>query len=155
MFLEFVRWAHIIGATVLLGTGAGIAFFMVMAQRTKDVKIIAHTAGIVVIADWIFTTSAVIVQPITGAVLAHQIGWPLFSGWVGLSLLLYVAVGAFWLPVVWIQHKLRDIARESLKADMPLPERYHKLYRIWFISGFPAFIMVLIIIWLMIARPVW
>ena len=155
MFLEFVRWAHIIGATVLLGTGAGIAFFMVMAQRTKDVKIIAHTAGIVVIADWIFTTSAVIVQPITGAVLAHQIGWPLFSGWIGLSLLLYVAVGAFWLPVVWIQHKLRDIARESLKADMPLPERYHKLYRIWFISGFPAFIMVLIIIWLMIARPVW
>ena len=155
MFLEFVRWAHIIGATVLLGTGAGIAFFMVMAQRTKDVKIIAHTAGIVVIADWIFTTSAVIVQPITGAVLAHQIGWTLFSGWVGLSLLLYVAVGAFWLPVVWIQHKLRDIARESLKADMPLPERYHKLYRIWFISGFPAFIMVLIIIWLMIARPVW
>lgn len=155
MFLEFVRWAHIIGATVLLGTGAGIAFFMVMAQRTKDVKIIAHTAGIVVIADWIFTTSAVIVQPITGAILAHQIGWPLFSGWVGLSLLLYVAVGAFWLPVVWIQHKLRDIARESLKADMPLPERYHKLYRIWFISGFPAFIMVLIIIWLMIARPVW
>ena len=155
MFLEFVRWAHIIGATVLLGTGAGIAFFMVMAQRTKDVKIIAHTAGIVVIADWIFTTSAVIVQPITGAILAHQIGWPLFSGWVGLSLLLYVTVGAFWLPVVWIQHKLRDIARESLKADMPLPERYHKLYRIWFISGFPAFIMVLIIIWLMIARPVW
>lgn len=155
MFLEFVRWAHIIGATVLLGTGAGIAFFMVMAQRTKDVKIIAHTAGIVVIADWIFTTSAVIVQPITGAILAHQIGWPLFSGWIGLSLLLYVAVGAFWLPVVWIQHKLRDIARESLKADMPLPERYHKLYRIWFISGFPAFIMVLIIIWLMIARPVW
>ena len=155
MFLEFVRWAHIIGATVLLGTGAGIAFFMVMAQRTKDVKIIAHTTGIVVIADWIFTTSAVIVQPITGAILAHQIGWPLFSGWVGLSLLLYVAVGAFWLPVVWIQHKLRDIARESLKADMPLPERYHKLYRIWFISGFPAFIMVLIIIWLMIARPVW
>ena len=155
MFLEFVRWAHIIGATVLLGTGAGIAFFMVMAQRTKDVKIIAHTAGIVVIADWIFTTSAVIVQPLTGAILAHQIGWPLFSGWIGLSLLLYVAVGAFWLPVVWIQHKLRDIARESLKADMPLPERYHKLYRIWFISGFPAFIMVLIIIWLMIARPVW
>ena len=155
MFLEFVRWAHIIGATVLLGTGAGIAFFMVMAQRTKDVKIIAHTAGIVVIADWIFTTSAVIVQPITGAILAHQIGWPLFSGWIGLSLLLYVAVGAFWLPVVLIQHKLRDIARESLKADMPLPERYHKLYRIWFISGFPAFIIVLIIIWLMIARPVW
>jgi len=155
MFLEFIRWAHIIGATVLLGTGAGIAFFMVMAQHTKDVKIIAHTASIVVIADWIFTTSAVIIQPITGAILAHYIGWPLLSGWVGLSLLLYVAVGLFWLPVVWIQHQLRDIARESLKTDTPLPTRYHKLYRIWFISGFPAFIMVLIIIWLMIARPVW
>ena len=155
MFLEFIRWVHIIGAAVLLGTGSGIAFFMVMAHRTRDAKIIAHTAGIVVIADWILTTSAVILQPITGAILAHQLGWPLFNGWVGLSLLLYIFVVIFWLPMIWIQHQLRDIARESAKTAAPLPERYSKLYRIWFAAGFPAFIAVLIIVWLMITRPVW
>ena len=105
MWIEFLRWAHVIGATVLLGTGAGSAFFMVMAHRTGDAKLIAHTAGIVVIADWIFTASAVVVQPITGTLLALEIGWPLTQGWVLWSLILYVFVGLFWLPVVWIQHQ--------------------------------------------------
>ena len=153
IWLEFLRWAHVIGATVLLGTGAGIAFFMVMAHRTKDPALIAHTASIVVIADWLFTASAVIVQPITGFLLATEIGWPLLSGWVFWSLLLYVFTGMFWLPVVWIQHQLRDIARTAVHDGTALPERYHRLYRIWFACGFPAFFAVLAIIWLMVNRP--
>ena len=100
LWLEFLRWAHIIGATVLLGTGAGIAFFMVMAHRTNDARLVAHTAGVVVLADWLFTATAVVAQPITGALLALEIGWPLTEGWILLSLALYVFVGCFWLPVV-------------------------------------------------------
>lgn len=153
MWIEFLRWAHVIGATVLLGTGAGIAFFMVMAHRTGDAKLIAHTAGIVVIADWMFTASAVMVQPVTGTLLALEIGWPLTEGWVLWSLILYVFVGLFWLPVVWIQHKLRDLAKQAALDGTALPLRYHRLYRIWFVCGFPAFFAVLAIVWLMVNRP--
>ena len=153
MWIEFLRWAHVIGATVLLGTGAGIAFFMVMAHRTRDAKIIAHTASIVVIADWVFTASAVVVQPITGILLALEIGWPLTQGWVLWSLLLYVFVGVFWLPVVWIQHQLRDLAKQAAQDGTALPARYDRLYRIWIACGFPAFFAVLAIVWLMVNRP--
>jgi len=154
MWVEFLRWAHVIGATVLFGTGTGIAFFMLMAHRTHDAKTIAHTSGVVVIADWVFTTSAVIVQPITGALLAREIGWSLTEGWVLWSLLLYGFVGLFWLPVVWIQHQLRDLAKAAVKSGKPLTDRYFQLFRIWFICGFPAFFAVLLIIWLMVSRPV-
>lgn len=153
-WMHVLRWAHIIGACVLLGTGAGIAFFMVMAQRTKDARIIAHVAGTVVIADWLFTAIAVVLQPITGALLAMETGWQLSEGWIVAALALYVLVGVFWLPVVWIQHQLRDMARAASASGEALPERYHRLYRIWFAAGFPAFIAVLAILWLMIARPV-
>ena len=105
-WVSLIRWLHIIGATVLLGTGAGIAFFMVMAHRTGDAAIIAHTARTVVIADWIFTASAVIAQPVTGIFLAKAIGWPLSEGWLALSIVLYIVTGLFWLPVVWIQHQI-------------------------------------------------
>jgi uncharacterized membrane protein len=148
-----LRWLHVIGACVLLGTGAGIAFFMVMAHRTRDVAFIAQTARIVVIADWVFTASAVIVQPITGALLAQAVGWPLSEGWIVLSLGLYVLTGAFWIPVLWMQHRMRDQATQAAASGGALPEAYHRLFRAWFICGFPAFAAVLAIIWLMLAKP--
>ena len=153
-WVDVLRWAHVIGSCVLLGTGAGIAFFMVMAQRTKDVRAIAHVAGTVVVADWIFTGSAVVAQPLTGALLAMEMGWRMSEGWIVLSLALYVFVGLLWLPVVWIQHRLRDLARAAAAAGGELPVQYHKLYRVWFVSGFPAFAGVLAIVWLMVTRPV-
>lgn len=148
-----LRWAHVIGACVLLGTGAGIAFFMLMAHRTKEPALIAHTARIVVIADWLFTASAVLIQPISGALLAHAIGWPLSEGWIVLSLALYIITGGFWLPVLWMQHHLRDLAAEAARTGSPLPDAYHRTFRLWFACGFPAFFAVLAIIWLMLARP--
>jgi len=154
MWIDILRWAHIIGAAVLLGTGAGIAFFMVMAHRTRDTKIIAHTSQVVVIADWIFTSSAVIIQPVTGILLAKHLGWPILNGWVFWSICLYVFTGLFWLPVVWIQHQMRDLARRAIADNAPLPERYFRLYRIWFACGFPAFFAVLAIVWLMLTKPV-
>jgi uncharacterized membrane protein len=152
-YVFFIKWLHITGACVLLGTGAGIAFFMVMAQRTGNALIIAHTASIVVLADLLFTATAVVVQPITGALLAHEIGWNLWEGWVLWSLVLYLFTGAFWLPVVWIQVQLKKLAWNAVNRNEPLPPRYHRLYRIWFACGFPAFLAVLSIVWLMISKP--
>ncbi|MCR9137976.1 MAG: DUF2269 domain-containing protein [Alphaproteobacteria bacterium] len=148
-----VRWLHVIGACVLLGTGAGIAFFMLMAHRTRNPAIIAHTASVVVFADLLFTATAVIAQPITGLALAHMVGWPLTQGWLVWSLALYVMVGVFWLPVVWIQIRLRTIAQRAQANAADLPDAYDRLFRIWFACGFPAFAGVLAILWLMLARP--
>ena len=148
-----LKIAHVIGATVLLGTGAGIAFFMLMAHRTRDAALIAHTARIVVIADWLFTASAVVVQPLTGAALAHLTGQPLFGGWLGLSLLLYGVTGAFWRPVVWMQARMRDLAVTAARSGEPLPPAYDRLFRLWFVCGFPAFGAVLGIIALMVVKP--
>ena len=148
-----LKFLHVIGATVLLGTGAGIAFFMLMADRTGDAAIVAATARIVVIADMVFTATAVVAQPITGLLLVNAVGYDLTEGWIVASIILYLVTGAFWLPVVWMQAKMRDLAREAAAAGAPLPELYHRLYRWWFAFGFPAFAAVLAIFWLMIARP--
>lgn len=150
---ELLRLVHVLGAAVLFGTGAGIAFFMVMAHRTRDAATIAHVAGIVVIADTVFTATAVVLQPITGALLAHEAGWSLSESWIVLSLALYVLTGLFWLPVVFIQIELRNLARSSATTGGALPARYLRLYRVWFACGFPAFFSVIAIFWLMLTRP--
>lgn len=152
-WLIVLRWMHVLGACVLIGTGAGIAFFMLMAHRTGNAVVIAHTASIVVLADMLFTATAVIVQPITGVLLAREIGWELSEGWIVLSVLLYLFIGVFWLPVVWIQLQMRNLARAAADTSARLPERYHRLFRIWFACGFPAFFAILVIVWLMLARP--
>lgn len=152
-YLLILRWLHVIGACVLLGTGAGIAFFMLIAHRTGKPALIAHVAGTVVLADTLFTATAVLVQPITGALLAWGLGWSLLEGWIALSLALYLVTGLFWLPVVWIQVRLRDLARTAEVKGEALPAAYHRLWRIWFACGFPAFAAVMCIVWLMLARP--
>ena len=148
-----LKTLHVLGATVLFGTGAGIAFFMLMAHRTADARLIAHTAGVVVIADLLFTATAVVLQPISGAALAMIGGYPMLGGWIGASLALYVLAGVCWLPVVWIQLRLRNLAREAATSGTPLPQVYFRLWRIWFALGVPAFAAVAAIIWLMTAKP--
>jgi uncharacterized membrane protein len=151
--VDVLRWLHVIGATVLLGTGAGIAFFMLMAHRTRQPALVAHVAGTVVVADLLFTATAVVAQPLTGLGLALLVGWPLTEGWLLVSLALYVLTGLFWLPVVWIQLRMRDLARAAAREGLPLPGEYHRLFRIWFACGIPAFLAVLAILWLMLAKP--
>ena len=151
--LQALRWLHVVGATVLLGTGAGIAFFMLMAVRTRRPALIAHVADTVVVADLVFTATAVVAQPVTGLMLAQAIGWRLTDGWLALSIALYVLTGLFWLPVVAIQMRLRRLAREAADEGAELPAAFHRLYRVWLACGVPAFAAVLAIIWLMLARP--
>jgi uncharacterized membrane protein len=150
---EFLLFLHVVGACILLGTGAGIAFFMVVANRSGDPGLIAHTAGMVVLADTLFTAPAVVLQPVTGYLLATDAGWPVFEGWVLASLVLYLAVGVFWLPVVWIQIRLKQMAVAARDAGVALSESYWGLYRVWVVLGFPAFGAVLAIVWLMITKP--
>jgi uncharacterized membrane protein len=148
-----LKYLHVIGAAVLLGTGAGIAFFMVLAHRTGEPATVAAVARMVVVADFLFTASAVVAQPITGLLLVWIVGYSLWEGWIALSILLYLVTGAFWLPVVWMQLRMRDLAEAAARAGEPMPPAYRRLYRTWFAFGFPAFAAVLGIFWLMIARP--
>jgi uncharacterized membrane protein len=154
--IDLVVWLkliHVVGACVLLGTGLGIAFFMWMAHRSADPGLIASTARIVVIADAVFTAGAVILQPLSGAALAHIMGYSLREPWIVVSFGIYVLVGACWLPVVWIQIRLRDLARAARDTGTPLPVQYRRLFRIWFMLGWPAFAGVIAILALMIAKP--
>jgi uncharacterized membrane protein len=148
-----LKYIHVIGAAVLFGTGAGIAFFMLMAHFTGKAATIAAVARIVVIADFVFTATAVVLQPVTGMALVWTVGYALNEGWIALSIILYLVTGAFWLPVVWMQMRMRVLADKAAAEGQPLPPAYHTLFWTWFAFGFPAFASVAAIFWLMIARP--
>jgi uncharacterized membrane protein len=153
MVYFFVKFLHVIGAAVLLGTGAGIAFFMLVAHLRGDPREVAGVARTVVLADFLFTATAVILQPITGIWLAWSANYSLTQGWIALSILLYLVTGAFWLPVIWMQMRLRTLAMEAANNNTALPPAYHRIFWWWFAFGFPAFAAVIGIFWLMIARP--
>lgn len=125
---------------------------MVMAHRTLNPAIIAHTAAVVVVADLVFTATAVVLQPVTGVALAVGLGWRLSEGWIVQSVALYILIGILWLPVVFIQLRLRDEARFALREGRGLADRYRRLFRIWFACGVPAFAAILVILWLMVTR---
>lgn len=150
----WLKWAHIVSSTVLFGTGAGIAFFFVRAQKTKDVRVIASVASDVVMADLLFTAAAVILQPLTGVGMALLAGIPLSAPWVRWSIILYLLIGCCWLPVVWLQVCMRNLARVAALEGEPLPPQYFFFYRWWFALGWPAFLGVLTVFYLMVRKPV-
>jgi len=154
MTLYFVvKYLHVLGAIIILGTGIGIAFFMLMAHMSRDAAFIARTAAVVVIADMLFTLSAVIVQPITGGILMSLSSTNFAEAWLATSLALYAVAGLFWVPVIFMQIRMRDLARLAVEKSQPLPPRYFALFRRWFLFGIPGFGSVMIILYLMIAKP--
>ncbi|ABQ32561.1 MULTISPECIES: DUF2269 family protein [Bradyrhizobium] len=148
-----VKYLHVLGAIVILGTGTGIAFFMLMAHLSGQAAFIARTAGVVVIADMLFTLSAVLLQPISGGTLMWLSSTSLSERWLTTSLVLYALAGLFWVPVIFMQIELRDLARAADADAQPLPPRYFTVFRRWFICGIPGFGSVMAILWLMIAKP--
>ncbi|WP_298873325.1 DUF2269 domain-containing protein [uncultured Bradyrhizobium sp.] len=148
-----VKYLHVLGAIVILGTGTGIAFFMLMAHRTDNAEFIARTASVGVMADAIFTLSAVILQPVTGGLLMMLSARSIAERWILASLVLYAIAGLFWVPVVFMQIEMRDLARKAAAQQAALPERYFVLFRRWFAFGFPGFGATMAILWLMIAKP--
>jgi uncharacterized membrane protein len=153
-FIYIFKLIHLLGASVLFGTGLGIAFFMFTAHRTDHAGVIAVTLRFVVIADFIFIATAVVLQPLSGFALAWAIGLsPSEEFWIVLSLILYAAVGLCWLPVVFIQIRMRNLAQDAAVNAKPLPDAYRRLFRIWFALGWPAFAGVIAIFVLMIWQP--
>jgi len=147
------KWLHVVGAAILLGTGIGIAFHLWVALRGGNVATIAAAARATVLADFVFTLPAIVLQPLTGFALALSMGYPLGSAWIVASLALYLVTGACWVPVVFIQIRLGALAGKAALEGAPLGAEFHRLARRWLLLGWPAFGAVAAIFWLMIARP--
>lgn len=148
-----VKWAHILSSTLLFGTGLGSAFYMFFASLTRDTRAVAVVVRYVVIADWAFTTPTIILQPLTGFYLVHLAGFPLSSTWIVASIVLYLLAGACWLPVVWIQMKMRDMAAVAAREGGELPAKYWSYLRAWVALGVVAFVALVAVFYLMVAKP--
>jgi uncharacterized membrane protein len=148
-----VKYLHVLGAIVILGTGSGIAFFMLMAHRSGDAAFIARTAATVVFADMLFTLTAVLLQPVSGGVLMMLSSTGVTERWLMTSLGLYAVAGLFWVPVIFMQIEMRELARKAATESLPLSPRYFALFRRWFLFGIPGIGSVMAILWLMIAKP--
>lgn len=150
----FIKTLHILSATILFGTGIGTAFFFLRSHFTDNIQEKFYAARNTVLADYLFTFPAVIIQPLTGFWLIGLVGYDWTDAWLAWTYVIYIIVGACWLPVVWIQIQLKKMLAESIATNEPLPERYHRLFRLWFILGWPAFIGLVIVFFLMVAKPV-
>lgn len=148
-----LKWLHVLSSTFLFGTGIGSAFYMLFASRTRDPRVIASVVRLVVIADWTFTTPAIILQPATGLWLVHIAGYPLTSRWIIVSIGLYLLAGAAWLPVVWMQMRMRELARAAVEGGAPMPEAYYRMLRWWVALGVVAFVALVVVFWLMVVKP--
>ncbi len=146
-----MKWVHILTSTVLFGTGIGTAFQMVWAMRQGDPRQVEGVASGVVLADWIFTTPAGVIQPATGLWLVWYLGYPLDAPWLMLTYALYVLAFLCWTPVVHLQIRIRDLARTATGSDLPLEAA--RAYRLWFALGWPAFGALIVIFWLMVTKP--
>ncbi len=148
-----LKTLHILSSVVLVGVGFGSAFYLFFANRSKNLAAQAVVVRIVVLADWIFTTPAGVLQPLTGFALMHLAGWSLSTPWIAWSIALYLLAGACWLPVVWLQIRMRRIANAALASGTPLPALYWRYARWWEGLGYPAFIAMIIVFFLMVNKP--
>ncbi|MBS4095364.1 MAG: DUF2269 domain-containing protein [Sulfuricella sp.] len=150
-----LKYLHILSMVLLFGTGLGSAFYKWMADRSRNVAHIAATNRQVVLADWLFTTPTVIFQPISGIWLAHMVGIPLDTPWVATSLALYFLAGGCWLPVVFLQIRMRNLAVQAATTRSDLPASYWRDARTWFWLGVPAFCAMVLVVFLMVVKTFW
>ena len=148
-----VKVLHVISATILFGTGIGIAYFKWAVDRSRNVQAMRVVAERVVLADWLFTSPAIVVQLASGLVLAHLAGYPITRGWLACALLLYLLAGACWIPVVVLQLRMRTLIREAAAGGADLDPRYWSYCRSWFRLGVVAFSALIAVFWLMVAKP--
>lgn len=153
MDILVVKYLHVLSSTFLFGTGVGTAFYLLMVSRNRDARVIAAVARYVVIADWIFTATTIVFQPISGFYLAHRMGYSLTTPWLYWSIVLFVVAALCWLPVLWLQVRLRDLAIAAAAEGTEVPLRYAGYLGYWVALGVPALISFLVIFYLMVARP--
>jgi len=147
------KWLHILSSTLLFGTGLGSAYYMFFASRTRDPRVAAAVVRYVVLADWLFTTTTIVFQPASGLYMAHLAQIPLTTPWLMWTYALYLLAGACWLPVVWLQIRMRRLAEEAVRTNTALPPLYWRLLSIWTALGVPAFVALVVVFWLMVAKP--
>lgn len=148
-----LKTLHVLSSVLLVGTGFGTAYFFYFANRSGNVQAQAVVATLVVRADWWFTTPAAIVQPLSGLALAAMAGYPWSAPWLVWALVLYALAGACWLPVLFLQHRMAQLARAAAAEGTSLPPDYQRLARRWELLGYPAFAAMLVVFWLMVAKP--
>ncbi len=148
-----VKTVHVITATILFGTGLGIAFFMFRSRFTDSLQEKFFAIRTTVLADYLFTAPAAVLQPATGAWLIWEGGFRWDDGWLTATYALYAIAAACWLPVVWIQIRLKRIVAGCLSLSKPLPDEYHRLFRVWLLLGWPAFMGLVTVFFLMVAKP--
>jgi uncharacterized membrane protein len=148
-----LKWLHIMSSTFLFGTGVGSAFYLLFATVSRDVRAVAVVTRYVVLADWLFTSTTIVIQPLTGYVMVRMAGFDWGSRWLVWSIALYAVAIACWLPVVWLQIRLRTIAREAVQHRMDLPVAFWRYFWSWVALGIPAFFAFVLIFYLMVAKP--
>lgn len=151
-----LKLLHILSAVVVAGTGFGIAYFMFMVSRSKDRRAIAVTTRHVVLADWLFTTPAIVLQLITGILLMRVLDYSFDSLWFQVVIGLYALIAACWIPVVFIQYRLRALASDhskELAGDEATQREFQHLMRRWTLLGMAAFTAVLVLFWIMVFKP--
>ena len=148
-----LKWIHILSSVVLVGTGLGSAYYMFFANRSRDLAAQAVVTRLVVQADWWFTTPTVLLQPATGLAMVYLAGFPLSTPWIAASLALYAIAGLCWLPVVWLQIRMRALAQQAAEAGTPLAPLYWRYARWWEWLGYPAFVAMVVVFYLMVAKP--
>ncbi len=148
-----IKWLHVLSSTVLFGTGIGTAFYLLVAVLSGDLRLTVGVSRWVVRADWLFTATTAVLQPVTGFWLIHLAGFPLSTKWVAWSIGLYALAIACWLPVVWLQVRMRDLAAQALNHHQELSDSFWRCFTAWFLLGIPALCAFLAIFWLMVAKP--
>lgn len=148
-----IKWIHILSSVVLVGTGFGSAYYMFFANRSANLAAQAVVARLVVRADWWFTSPTIAIQLGTGLLLAHMAGWSLFTPWLAMSIVLFFLAGACWLPVVWLQIRMAAMAQRAFDEGTELPALYRRYARWWEILGYPAFVAMLVVYYLMAVKP--
>lgn len=148
-----LKTLHILSSTLLFGTGLGSAYYALRAWRSGNLQAISVTFRHLVTADWLFIATTAVFQPLSGLALAKLAGWPLNQLWLLWSVGLFLFAGLCWLPVLWLQIRVRNMATQALRDNTELPEQAQRYMRIWFALGWPAFLAFIAIFWLMVAKP--
>jgi uncharacterized membrane protein len=151
---SIIKTIHIISSTILFGTGLGTAFFFFRSHFTDNLHEKFYAARTTVLADYLFTAPAVILQPLTGLWLVREGGFDPSASWLMWTYGLYILAGLCWLPVVWIQIRLKRMLKTALDAGTPLPESYYRLFRLWFLLGWPAFLSLVVVFFLMVIKSI-
>lgn len=147
------KWLHILSSTLLFGTGIGSAYYLLFTSLRRDPVAVATVARLVVVADWVFTATTIVFQPLSGLYLLHLAQISLATPWIAWTFALYLLAGACWLPVVWLQIRMRRLAEAAVAHGTALPPKYFAYLKVWTALGVPAFLALVVVFWLMVAKP--